>query len=223
MKKIVCISDTHLRHGQVIVPEGDILLFAGDFTSRGDLEDVFNFCRWSKTLPHAHKIMIGGNHDFCLEPGHPFKEDVESRLKEAGWTYLLDEEVTVEGFRIYGSPWTPTFYNWAFMRDRGEPIARIWQGIPAGLDFLVTHGPPIGMLDCTEEGVHAGCEELRKKVLEVVPRFHVFGHIHEGSGYQFSNNIHFINASVLDRRYKPNNSATVLTFFNDKRLKKLER
>ena len=43
MMKIVAFSDTHNLHRQTQIPEGDILIHAGDFTDRGTLDEVHDF------------------------------------------------------------------------------------------------------------------------------------------------------------------------------------
>jgi Icc-related predicted phosphoesterase len=125
--------------------------------------------------------------------------------------YLCDSGINFEGVKIWGSPWTPTFLNWHFMKDRGLPIKEKWDLIPSDIDILVTHGPPHGILDKTEEGKFAGCEELKKAVRErVKPKIHCFGHIHEEGGGGKSIEIDsttFVNASVVDARYRHVNKA----------------
>lgn len=171
------MSDTHGLHEKVDVPEGDILLHAGDLTNRGLLPEVSEFNRWIGTLPHRHKVVIAGNHDL------PFERwpDV-SRGLLTNCHYLQDEEIEIEGLRIYGSPWQPEFFNWAFNLKRGRRLAEKWAKIPEGIDILMTHGPPHGILDRTEEGQWVGCKDLRVRVEFIKPAFHLFGHIHEAYG-----------------------------------------
>ena len=195
--RIVCISDTHSLHGQFPVPDGDVLVHAGDATRRGTERELRDFDRWLGTLPHRHKVVIAGNHDFGFQtqPG------------ASGWItnahYLQDRSVVLEGVRFYGSPWQPWFHDWAFNLPRGEELRRVWDRIPAGTDVLLTHGPPHGVLDRTEEGETVGCEELARAVTRVRPRLHVFGHIHEGYGQVVMDGVRYVNASVCDVRYRP--------------------
>ena len=117
-------------------------------------------------------------------------------------TYLNDSGVTIEGIKFWGSPVTPWFHNWAFNRV-GEEITKHWDLIPADTDVLITHGPPKGILDETVHGrLHVGCGHLLKKVLEIKPKVHVFGHIHEARGVHEEAGIKFINASCVDLRYE---------------------
>jgi hypothetical protein len=107
---------------------------------------------------------------------------------------------------IYGTPWQPEFFNWAFNLPRGEKLKEKWDMIPVDTDILITHGPPFGKLDYVRYGnENVGCEELMKRVEEIKPKIHVFGHIHEGYGYVFDGNTHYINASVLNDRYEYRN------------------
>jgi predicted phosphohydrolase len=105
--------------------------------------------------------------------------------------YLHDESVLVtcdehpdSPLKVYGSPWQPEFFNWAFNLDRGSPLAEKWSQIPHDVDVLITHGPPMRILDKTSRGEPVGCEEMRKLLDEgtIKPRLHVFGHIHETYG-----------------------------------------
>jgi Icc-related predicted phosphoesterase len=95
--------------------------------------------------------------------------------------YLEDEAVTIDGVRFYGSPWQPEFMDWAFNLPRGEALAAVWAKIPVGVDVLVTHGPPAGIGDLVH-GRSTGCAELRRRLDEVAPALHMFGHIHEDGG-----------------------------------------
>lgn len=192
--RIVCLSDTHGMHAQLKVPDGDILLHAGDFTNIGSMVEFIDFNNWLRSLPHKHKVFIAGNHDFLFERNKA--EDIEARVGGFGGIYLQDAEVTVNGIRIYGSPWTPQFYSWAFMLDRYGEIKEKWDKIPAGLDILMTHGPPLSILDKNNASMECGCYDLGQRVLEVKPTLHVFGHIHESYGTKKLNGTTYINASL---------------------------
>lgn len=201
--KIVCVSDTHLRH-DFKVPDGDLLIHAGDLTMKGDRTETERALLWLASLPHRHKVFIAGNHDFYFQ-SHPAEARALIQTKvDAGLVYLQDSEATVGGLRIYGSPWQPWFYDWAFNLKRGPEIREKWRLIPEGLDILVTHGPPHGILDWNSDGRRVGCEELLKAIEEKTPRYHIFGHIHEASGTSFaSHRTKFVNACICDKDYKP--------------------
>jgi Icc-related predicted phosphoesterase len=188
--RIVCVSDTHGRHRYTEVPDGDVLIHAGDLTAHGSLDDVEEFDRWLGALPHRHKVVIAGNHDFCFQ-----QRPDEARARLTSCLYLEDAGCEIAGLRFYGSPWTPTFYDWAFMLSDAELAAK-WALIPTGVDVLITHGPPFSFLDWTNRGEHAGSVTLQRRAEEVKPRLHVFGHIHEGAGRVDLNGTIYLNAST---------------------------
>lgn len=202
--KIVCISDTHGKHQGLEVPEGDLLIHAGDVSRRGKPKEIRKFNDWLGTLPHPYKVVIAGNHDWLFENA---PEEAEALITQA--VYLNDSGVNIQGFHIWGSPISPTFYDWAFNRDRGEQIRKHWALIPENTDILITHGPPKGILDKVFTGEEVGCEDLTEAVNRVCPKYHIFGHIHEAYGQATHNGTHYINASVLNLRYQLENEAVV--------------
>lgn len=191
MPTIVCVSDTHGFHVRTEIPPGDVLIHAGDITRRGDLADVRAFDAWLGTLPHPHKIVIAGNHDWCFE-----RDPDAARAAITNAVYLQDAAVTVAGLTVYGSPWQPRFHDWAFNLDRGPLLAEKWALIPPGIDVLVTHGPPHGIGDLCLGGDRAGCVDLLARVRVVRPKLHVFGHIHEAAGVTTADGTVFVNAST---------------------------
>lgn len=192
--RFVAFSDTHNYHTQTRVPEGDVLLFGGDMCARGTLEEVRLFGEYVRSLPHPHKVVIAGNHDW------PFELAGERAIETLGALhYLQDGELVIEGVKIYGSPWQPEFCQWAFNVPRGAPLRKIWAKIPDDTNILVTHGPPHGILDQTARGVAAGCEALRERVEELSElKAHIFGHIHEAYGRLEMGGCTFYNASICD-------------------------
>lgn len=177
--RIVCMADTHGLHADVEVPDGDLLIHAGDCTGSGSLADLDDFCEWLAAQPHEHKVFIAGNHDRILEedPG------AAKSVIPASVTYLQDSGVTVGGLKIWGSPWTPEFCNWHFMYRPSEAGPK-WARVPDGIDILVTHGPPRGVLDQTIDGRDEGCAALASELKRIYPQLHIFGHIHEAYGTQ---------------------------------------
>ena len=196
--KIVTIADTHGLHKYIRkMPKGDMIIHPGDVSNVGKQYQVQEFVDWFTKLDFKYKIIIAGNHDFF------FQQVADFTIKEVlgdGIIYLQDSMVEIDGIKIYGSPWTPTFYDWAFMRDRGEQIAKKWELIPEGMDIVITHGPPMGILDYCRDG-HVGCYDLFKRIEIVKPKYHIFGHIHEGYGKIKLDKTTFINSSVLDGAY----------------------
>ena len=218
--RIVFISDTHSLHDRMLapVPDGDLLIHAGDATMMGRMNEIAAFGAWFKHLPHKHKIFIAGNHDWMFEKNRTMAESLLNNgilnMEPANKiVYLQDSGVEIEGLKIYGSPWQPSFYNWAFNLDRGETIRRKWELIPEGLDILITHGPPMGIHDQISAHLgseHLGCEELMTMIERVKPKIHVFGHIHGGYGKTQYVNTLFINAAICNEAYKPVNEPIIV-------------
>ncbi|XP_068698120.1 metallophosphoesterase MPPED2-like [Montipora foliosa] len=214
--RFVCISDTHNRTDRLEhpIPDGDVLIHAGDFTNCGTRDQVVHFNKFLSTLSHPHKVVIAGNHDISFDLASYDslwsyfscqREDPKEIQKQlTNCIYLEDEEVNVLGFRIFGSPWTPEFFNWSFMKARGDSIQEMWNKIPQGIDILVTHGPPLGHGDHTVSNERAGCLNLLHTVQSrVKPKYHIFGHIHEGYGITTDGITTFVNASSLTVQYRP--------------------
>ncbi len=175
--RLVAMADTHGRHQRLTVPDGDVLIHAGDLTPRGTLPQLEEVTSWLRSLPHRHKLVVAGNHDFFVE-----EQPARARALFHGLTYLEDAEVTVEGVRVWGSPWQPWFHDWAFNLQRGPDLDAKWQLIPEGVHVLVTHGPPATMGDRCWDGRRVGCEDLLRQLNRVKPKVHLFGHIHEDRG-----------------------------------------
>jgi len=196
--RLVAISDTHGLHRHLTIPDGDVLIHAGDITGHGQVEQVADFNDWLGTLPHRHKIVIAGNHDFCFED-----QPVETAALLTNCIYLFDEAITLDGLYFYGSPWQPWFFDWAFNLRRGTEIRAKWELIPKETDVLITHGPPLGHGDLTSHGECVGCADLLESVRQKRPKLHIFGHIHEGYGMMQNEHTTFINASSCNLQYRP--------------------
>jgi Icc-related predicted phosphoesterase len=188
--------------------EGDILIHAGDCTNVGKPHEIKEFLDWFSDTPFTHKIFIAGNHDFWFEKNH----DIAQEYKDKGVKYLFDSMVEIDGVKIYGSPWQPEFYNWAFNLPRGEKLAEKWGKIPEGLDILVTHSPAFGMVDATIQGISVGCHDLFQRVVKVKPKIHACGHIHWSYGQKTFDGIEFINASILNEGYFYENKPIAIEF-----------
>lgn len=207
--RLVLLSDTHDRHADIDVPDGDVLIHAGDFTSRGRPEEVASFGAFLAELPHRHKVVVAGNHDFLFQ-----REPERARALLGDVLYLEDSGAEVVGLSLWGSPWQPWFHDWAFNLPRGERLAERWALVPAGVDVLVTHGPPHGILDRTASGLDVGCEELARARERIRPRLHVFGHIHEARGARRDGAILSVNACNCDLRYRPVQAPVVVDWVN---------
>lgn len=208
--KLALISDTHGLHDGLVVPNADVLVHAGDLTMRGSRRELEEAAAWLASLPHKHKVVVGGNHDWDLQ--RLLMADQESIIDSmfAGCHYLRDSSVNIEGFNFYGSPWQPFFCDWAFNLPRGSRLKEKWDMIPRrGLDVLITHGPPQGVLDSCPNG-NVGCYDLRDAIRDAQPLIHVFGHIHESYGHEKVGMTDFYNASVVDGRYRRVNTPWVI-------------
>ena len=204
MPRLVCLSDTHGRHADLDVPEGDVLVHAGDFTARGRERELADFGAWLAAQPHAHKVVVAGNHDFLLE-----REPQRARALLGDVHYLFDSGVEVAGLSFWGSPWQPWFHDWAFNLRRGPELEAVWARAPAGVDVLVTHTPPLGVLDLVARGPRVGCEALRAALPRIAPRLHVFGHIHEAYGAHPGPPLS-VNACACDLSYRAVNAPVVV-------------
>ena len=217
--RIICISDTHTYHNKIELPEGDVLIHAGDFSFTGTPGELDSFNTWLIKQDFKHKLIIYGNHELSLDPNKtPYFQNYRDMITEG--KVLFNTLVEIDGIRFWGSPYTPEFCNWAFSYSP-EEAEDMWSEIPQ-CDVLITHGPPAGILDKSHPGgISLGCEELREKVLEIKPRLHAFGHIHGGYGnlvYDYgrcnctngrNDTITFLNASVVDEAYKVRNKPHV--------------
>jgi len=199
--RIVAVADTHTFHGELTVPDGDIFVHAGDMCRGGTLDELAMNVEWLRALPHRHKIIVAGNHDWCFarEPD----EAAAARSMLAGMTYLQDSEATVHDLRFYGSPWQPAYNDWAFNLPRGKPLADVWSRIPTGIDVLITHGPPNGYGDRYTMAGRGGCEDLRRRVALVKPRLHMFGHIHQDGGLWTDGTTTFCNVTTWECERPP--------------------
>ncbi len=202
--KIVALSD---MHGQLpeTMPAADLVLIAGDITpvsNHGlDFQKTWldtTFRTWLKQIPARKIIGVAGNHDFI------FERSPERVPDDLPWTYLQDAGTTWQGLNIWGTPWQPWFFDWAFNGDP-ERLRKQWALIPQGTDILVVHGPPRGFGDGVPKGDYVeqcGCPYLLKRIKEIQPRLVVFGHIHEGRGTWQIGPTQLANVTLLDVKYR---------------------
>lgn len=224
--KIVAISDTHNRHKHLtskglgdLLPEGDLLIHAGDLTGQGLKGEVESILKWFEEVAPRYTngvVFIAGNHDRSFDP----KFNLESETEKPLWLqealnslpssvqYLENQSIMVGGLKVWGSPVTPWFHGdrWAFNKRRGFDIAEVWDQIPMDTDIIVTHGPSAGKLDYTTyDKLYVGCENLRYKIKALKPKLHIFGHIHEGYGMDYDDDTTYYNASICTLGYEPDN------------------
>ena len=186
--KIIHLSDTHGKHHQLMdLPEADVIVHTGDFCDEGTLEEAEDFIHWFCDLPYQHKIFIAGNHDNCL-----YGTKIEGLPDNVH--YLCNESVTINGIKFYGVP--------MFLQDDLDgKFSELYNQIPYDTDVLLTHQPPFSILD-ESDGVHLGDHDLYKRVIEIMPIFHLFGHIHyeKETNYIF-HRIRFSNAARQKNRH----------------------
>lgn len=204
------MSDTHGKHDEIYrVPEGDVLIHAGDVSNVGKPSEIKAFAEWFQSQPHKYKCWVGGNHDWGLQHFLEYGNEFMVRDMSSSAYYLRDSDVTLDGVKFYGSPWQPTFCDWAFNLPRGRWLAEKWDMIPVDTDVLITHGPPYGILDKVGQE-HVGCADLRTRVDFIKPKIHCFGHIHCAAGMTELNGTTFVNAALLSERYGLVNAPTVV-------------
>lgn len=200
--RIGFISDTHGKHRELELMDCDILVHSGDITVRGEKETVIDFNRWLYTVSAEHKIVIAGNHDWCLEKEYKENNNEYIHTLLNNCHYLCNSSVKVCGIKFWGSPFTPYFHGWAFNQYENE-LKRTWAKIPLDTDVLVTHGPAYKLLDLTYDDINVGCRHLLEKIKEIKPKIHAFGHLHEqGNKQLIVDDTMFINACNLDLTYK---------------------
>lgn len=202
--KIVAFSDAHWHFNKVELPAGDILIYAGDWCYGEDLKNTIAFASYLEKQPHKYKIVVPGNHDRLAQKNPTMVQNV---LSEVGAKLLIDESCIIHGIKIFGTPWTPLFGNWAFMEE-DDVLFLKWKRIPKDTDILVTHGPAFGILDRVPEVGSVGSKTLETSIISKKPKIHICGHIHSGYGKMESNYTQFYNVSVCDNDYRLVNKPT---------------
>ena len=205
-----CLSDLH---GNLpTLPECDVVLIAGDICTHGPRKFQLHWMdtqlrQWLESL-HKPVFACAGNHDW------PMYENL-SQIKgmRLPWTYLQDESVVYEGFKIYGSPHSKIFYDWAFNLTEAKLMGK-WNLIPDDTNILITHSPPKYYGDKNPDGEFCGSESLAWRIGQLSElRLAVFGHIHHAMGEYKSGDTILVNASLTNERYEPVNPIRVIELF----------
>ena len=212
MAKIVCMSDTHSISQPSDIPEGDILIHAGDLSLSGDVHEIQSALAWLRKFPHKYKIVIGGNHDNALaELPILFDEQFKPYKDRTPLIYLCGSKTEIEvedrKLTVFGSsalPFNPIYRAGARAYMLDGTTSRHWRYAP-NCDILVTHGPPKHVL-------YSGCGDpiLANYVQMIKPKLHVFGHVHIGHGQAEANGTKFVNAAMLNDGYHPVHEPTVV-------------
>lgn len=198
--RIVAVADTHTFEADLgAIPDGDVFVHAGDLLRGGELAELRGVAEWIRSLPHRHKVIIAGNHDWCFAR----EREAARRLLGESVVYLEDSGVEIDGLRFWGSPWQPAFNDWAFNLPRGRAIAERWALIPEATDVLITHGPPQGHGDRGPTPGRLGCADLMERVLAVQPCLHLFGHIHQDGGVTHHEGVCFANVTTWECERAP--------------------
>lgn len=216
--RIICLSDTHSFNERVgvlagddpepfgVIPDGDVLIHAGDLTDTGKPNEIFDAYAWLSKMPHERIIVTPGNHDFGFEKIPELRRVLDGKFKRV--QTLIDEETMIGNMRVWGSPWQPWFHDWAYNflpGPAGERQAKDkWDEIPDDTSILVVHGPAYNILDRTLRGRYVGCPALRQRIDQLdMLRLFVCGHVHEAHGTQLVGSVLHVNASICDQLYDP--------------------
>jgi Icc-related predicted phosphoesterase len=213
--KIVAISDTHMQHSKLKLPQGDILIHAGDALNWGTDKEWFEFLAWFRKQPYEHKIFVAGNHDLYVQN---YNREARESMEMAGITYLQDSGVVIDRINFWGYPHTPPFGKTLCFMEDDEVRQRAAEAIEGATDVLISHGPALGYLDqiLPEKSENLGCPILRDQYARLpTTMVHMFGHIHGSHGMQLTwpyqdEPILMANLCICDERYKPVNPPTVI-------------
>ena len=207
------MSDTHMYHPSMYVPDGDVVIHAGDFTNSGDAHEMAEALVWFRRLPHARKICTPGNHDIIAEEDPVFMQDVLGPEVD----YLDGTSTMLEGLKVWGSPIQPEFHDWAFNRTKNFRAGYWDEHMPDDADIVVTHCPPRNILDSNYRKENVGDKHLARNISErVKPLLHVFGHIHESRGGKPLHGTTYINASMVNVNLQPVFACWVFDYIDGK-------
>ena len=204
---ICAVSDTHLRHWDIKIPKCDIFIHAGDSGCR-DFNELEDFNKWLGTIEAKHRIFVAGNHCSIFEQ----LGNKDSKLFLTNAIYLENSIAQIEGIKIFGSPYSPKFRAWSFMKPDNK-LTEIWDLIPKKTNLVITHCPCFGILDKNDFGQNCGSITLRDKIKEIQPSLFICGHIHENGNQRYTDyKTDYYNVSVLDERYQLVNPVTEIIY-----------
>ncbi|KAI6791525.1 Metallo-dependent phosphatase [Hortaea werneckii] len=206
------MSDTHGEEMKYkCVADADVAIHCGDLTGESKLHEFKTALQTLQSIRAPLKLVIAGNHDFTLDvPAfkrklsaiNPPLDDAlvkreygtfgearalfESEEAKAAGVHLLDEGTHTfqlangSTLTVFASPYTCSLSaDWGFQYRPDEEHE--WPLQP-GTDIAITHSPPHGVLDRTDDGKKAMSPRLFAAVASSRPQVHCFGHIHESWG-----------------------------------------
>lgn len=228
--KLVIISDTHNLHKDLDIPECSTIIHCGDSTMTGTAAELRNFLTWFGQLPIENRILVWGNHEITTETQAVYdawanrrgrssrdvqaiQNEVQSLVDRYGIIVLNDSGIEIDGIKFHGSHVQPEFCGWGWNRQRGAEIQKHWDLIPKDTNVLISHGPPMGIMDFVKGQGYVGCENLRDTI-KTLPelKLHCFGHLHNNSGIivDTKTGITYVNASNMNDNYNLVNDPRVI-------------
>ena len=213
--KIWAISDSHCFENDYKVPSDiDVVIFCGDESNNRlsyiNEHEFNNWFYWFANLNIKHKLYIPGNHSTYV---YEHENYIKSLFLRNNIIWMHNEECIINGIKFYGCGMSPKYGNWVYMSDRGK-INKYWNAIPDDTNVLMTHTPPKGIMDVTDEPKTnmyklVGCSALRKRINNLTGlKLHCFGHIHDtreiiNTGLLYRGGVYYTNCSgVTDREFR---------------------
>ena len=204
--RIIMISDNHNQYDGLTIPDGDVLIHAGDYSGMSTTEELIAFNVWLGKQPCDYKFFVAGNHDRIFETDFSFARGLLTNA-----ITLMDTAFEYKGVNFFGTSWQPEFCNWAFNVASSNKRAKLFEKIPEKTNVLITHCPPAGILDKLESGEHCGDTALAARI-RMLPnlKLNVFGHVHRNHGTLKRGGITFVNCSIVDDAYAPKYKAVIV-------------
>ncbi len=220
--KVVMLSDTYGLHEQVEVPDGDVIIHAGNFSPYGEHHGdtaYKSFIKWFTKLPHKHKIFAPGKDDSC---SYNIRNIYKMLNDNSHFIHNNDVQIDTTVIQSayessYNSYQVQVPVNWIeIFKQQQEIINRLeksWSEALSYVNILITNHAPWGILDNGK-----GCQVLAERVKKSRPDFHVFSGTCAEYGITKLGNTTYINASIC----KPQKSSSitlpdgkVIEFHND--------